>query len=185
MSNFNKFLIFISFCVLTVFIFSYILIVSIPENPIKARYSFFSKKVVKRLTPQGWAFFTKNPRSEEIYFYEIDTTNNKIKNIFFRNVQSSQLFGIKRDNRLIISKLNNIINDIDTELWFSYRGNTLDFLRKNSAYRRINKITVKIREPAICGLYCLEMKEPIPWSWIDLERINMPSRLILIDFKCY
>ncbi len=135
--------------------------------------------------PQGWAFFTKNPKSEEVYLYKIDTITQKFENIILRNVQSSQLFGIKRDNRLISTKITTITNDIDRSLWINHKGNISNFLKHDTNYMKLNKITIKIKQPAICGLYCVVMKKPIPWSWVTLKsKINMESRIILIDFKC-
>jgi antimicrobial peptide system SdpA family protein len=185
MKSNKKIILLVTIFLLVTFIFNYILIVSIPENPIKIRYSFFSDKEIKGLTPQGWAFFTKSPRLEEVYLYKIDTISKKIENIILKNVQSSQFFGIKRENRLISSKITTIANDIDKNLWFNYSGNSQDFLKNEENYMRLNRISINIIQPSICGLYCVVMKKPIPWSWSTLKnKINMESKLILINFKC-
>jgi antimicrobial peptide system SdpA family protein len=181
----KKSTILIALSLLTLFIFNYILIVSISENPIKIRYSFFSDRKTKDFTAQGWAFFTKSPRLEEVYLYKIDTVNQSFERVILRNTQFSQLFGIKRDNRLITTKISTITSDIDDNNWINYRGIIDDFLKNKTDYMKLNLISIKTKKPSICGLYCVALKKPIPWSWISLKnKINMESKLILINFKC-
>ena len=159
------------------------LIVYTPENPIKTRYSFFSEKEIKNFTPQGWSFFTKSPKLEEVYLYKVDTINQKIKKVILRNTQLSQLFGIRRDNRLIITKINKITSDIDKDFWVNNNENINVFLKDKTKYDKLNKISIATKKPSICGLYCVILKKPVPWSWINLK-VNMESKLILINFKC-
>ncbi|MRM86663.1 hypothetical protein D1Z98_12280 [Riemerella anatipestifer] len=55
--------------------FSIILISSIPFNPIQYKINFV--KQVYTYLPQGWAFFTRDARENQLYIYKIN--NNKLE----------------------------------------------------------------------------------------------------------
>ncbi len=179
----KKFLIIVT---ITIFLaVNFILIVSIPENPIKSRYPFFSERKTKSFLAQGWSFFTKNARDKEAYIYKIDTIQNTAEKVMLRNTQISQLLGIKRENRIINSKISRVVEGIDANLWIKYRGKVTEYLEEPANLKKLNIVSIKISKPSLCGLYCIGMKKPIPWSWINLKKtVYMESELILINFKC-
>ncbi len=175
---------FILISFISMFIIFYIVVTSIPENPIRLRYSFFNNKEMRFLVPQGWSFFTKDPREEEIYIYELNNSDNK--KIRLNNIQFNQLLGVKRENRIRYTKTSNIIQNIDPSLFLDFNGNAQKFVNQNNNKERINEISINVKKPSLCGKYLIEIKEPIPWSWLSIkENIKMPSKLIIIEFKCY
>lgn len=184
MKLYSKFIVFIAFSFITLFVISFLLITSIPENPIRLRYSFFNNKEMKYLIPQGWSFFTKNPREEEIYIYDLSNSlNTKIK---LNNIQLNQLFGIKRENRIIYTKTSTVFQNIDASLLIDFKGDALGFIQKEENMKTLNEVSVNVRKPSLCGKYLIEVKQPIAWSWLSIKsKVKMPSKLIIIDFKCY
>lgn len=168
----------LSFCA---FVLLYLLILSVPENPIKIRYPFFSHREVTLVAPQGWSFFTKNPRDEDIYLYKIEGSRLHKKSIV--NMQASQGFGIDRENRLISTKLLKITAGIARKDWLTYKGDVTKFV-ESIGVDKFAVINVKVKEPSLCGKYCVVLKEPVPWSWSDLKHVKMPSRFVIINFNC-
>ena len=168
----------LSFCAFAVL---YLLILSIPENPIKLRYPFFSQRKVTLIAPQGWSFFTKNPRDEDIYLYRIEDT--ELHPVSIVNMQASQVFGVDRENRLISTKLLKITGGIPAKNWLNYRGDVAAFVKSMGA-ECFDVLNMRVKEPSLCGRYCVVLQKPVPWSWSGLDNINMPSRFAIINFNC-
>lgn len=161
------------------FIF-YLLIISIKNNPISLRNTYFNNREINALLPEGWAFFTRNPREETVKIYSIGDDGIKEKSI--KSSDPSQFFGTKRDNRLIISKIDIITANINDDMYYQYRG-----ALNNIILDSISEYSVPIKEPCLCGNYLISKGSPIPWSWYSStlnEEINVSNKFILINFKC-
>ncbi|MRN16320.1 hypothetical protein D1000_05710 [Riemerella anatipestifer] len=72
--------------------FSIILISSIPFNPIQYKINFV--KQVYTYLPQGWAFFTRDARENQLYIYKIN--NNKLEIINQKHSNFENIMGLSR-----------------------------------------------------------------------------------------
>ena len=135
------------------------------------------------LIPQGWAFFTKNPRDPQVFIYQVDTIDDSIKLENLRNTQLKYLFGIDRSNRKISSKLSKILQGVDSEFFYTSKKSVEDSIKND--YCSIFKVKVSVKKPILCGLYCLQIKKPKPWSWLRIDtNIITESSIILLNLKC-
>lgn len=184
---YKKVFVFIFSGILSLGLIIYIVILFVPENPIKIRYSNFNNKEILRLFPQGWSFFTKNPRGYTYKLYRIIPNagnSNSVDYVSMVNSQASQYYGINREIRLTSAKLMQIATSIEDEAWYNYRGNTKLLLNNPESISTINLVSMKIESRILRGLYCLEYTKPIPWSYANLKKdFHMPSKLVLINFK--
>jgi antimicrobial peptide system SdpA family protein len=110
-----------------------------------------------QISPQGYAFFTKNPKEPQVFIYKVNE-NNKLTNICPNSSSVKMFFGLSRRNtRLsydfteILSKLNNWepIDKID-----KFYITKIDTFILSS-----NDITNHK------GKYLIVKEDRIPWAW--------------------
>ena len=82
---------------LTMALFFYILVISVPNNVLSLNNSVLNNSKMNALIPEGWAFFTRSPREEQIYIYSY----KDLRKVSLKNTDMSQYLGIKRKNRFI------------------------------------------------------------------------------------
>lgn len=153
---------------------------TVQYNPIRHKYNF--DKQVLRFTPQGWAFFTRSAREEQIYIYKID--GNSLKKINQRHADLKNIIGLSRDISKIgieIDALTNIVNIenfMNTE--WNYEANLLGKIPE--AFIEIKN---PIYEPLLCGEYLLVFQPLVPWAWSKSKNnIKMPSKVIKLRIEC-
>jgi antimicrobial peptide system SdpA family protein len=159
----------------------YTLLISIPSNIVSFNYSVFKKSKLIYYLPQGWAFFTRNPREDQITVYLIE--NEFLHNISLKTTDKNQLFGIKRENRYIQDKLGNVISEIEGKFWFKTVSN-YDYVDIKDS---INHLSVSVRHPSICGTYLIEVKKIMPWSYFKSglsQNINIDTKLVNLSLIC-
>jgi antimicrobial peptide system SdpA family protein len=147
---------------------------TVRENPISIKHGI-SNKAVSILFPQGWSFFTKDPREASLCLYDLKKNRSKIN---FKNTQSKNLFGLIKSDRLTYYKIFGNITHIPVNHFFSQPENieTLDisclntYSINNTGYHK--------------GTYLAEIKELQPWIWYStLDNVKMPARYILTNIK--
>lgn len=159
----------------------YIILISIPNNIISTNYNFFKNSKLSAILPQGWAFFTRNPREDQITIYSQKGEN--IINVSLKTTNKSELFGIKRSNRFIQDKLGNIISEIDKKYWYNTQT---DYDFRNIA-NALNHVSISVSYPSLCGTYIIEVKKIMPWSYFKSElssNISLDTKLIKLTLIC-
>jgi antimicrobial peptide system SdpA family protein len=153
---------------------------SISFNPIQNRYG--NKQLIFTFLPQGWSFFTRNPREAQVLLYKID--GKRIIPITQKHSSYKNLFGLIRKSSIYTSEIQIIRSKINDSLFFNtkwnYQENKIGLVPKG-------KITIynEIFSPLLCGEYLLVFQEPIPWAWSkNMKSIKMPAKIIRINIKC-
>ncbi|HXS35869.1 MAG TPA: SdpA family antimicrobial peptide system protein [Flavipsychrobacter sp.] len=131
------------------------------NNSYLARYKMIS------IMPQGWAFFTKDPKEAKIYVYRV--IKNKLYEVSLKSTSAQNYFGISRENRIRCLQVGHISQRIqyDTALQYHYSAVNLDsfcykFNSDTCKYYNIN-IDKKIC-PGFSGKYILIVQSVLPWS---------------------
>ncbi|HMR43219.1 MAG TPA: SdpA family antimicrobial peptide system protein [Saprospiraceae bacterium] len=175
------------FCALTAgfaFLFFFLLVTSVPENPVKIRSSFFQKSHVNYFLPQGWGFFTRDPQEERKYLVKMDENGNLVSKEI-RNTSAGMLFGLSRENRIVNSKIGLIYDKLITKKIqpVECEGSIEEFIRKNG--KQLTRATMQVADFGFCGEYYLISQKPLPWSWIALkDNFEMPSKIFKINLEC-
>lgn len=65
-----KSLLVISTVISIILVVIYIMLLSIDNNIVSTNYSSLMNNKVKFIIPQGWAFFTRNPREDQVIIYK-------------------------------------------------------------------------------------------------------------------
>jgi antimicrobial peptide system SdpA family protein len=158
-----------------------ILIVTLKNNPIEIA-SDMDYQVFK-FVPQGWAFFTRNPREAQIIIYQIKNNNGLIaypqKHSSYHNI-----FGLYRKSSKILTELQSIKIKIPDTLYtnseWNYQTEEYSLLPKE-IYSYDNEIS----EPFLCGEFLIVFQKSIPWAWSkSIKNIKMPSKMVRIKINC-
>ena len=156
-----------------------ILVASLPFNPLSVPRILTIN--LQTICPQGWAFFTRNPREEQTYLYRIIEDQPVLQPV--HNSRASNLFGAERRARLESMEIAMLAESVKADKWFNCEDGIgqLDSLNQLS--------TVKIRNnfshPKICGAILLEKKEQVPWAWSkEISAGEVPSKIAKLLVLC-
>ena len=153
-------------CIFWLIALSYIFKSSVP---VISDMSFEEKASLFSFVPQGWGFFTRDPREDELVLYEMK--NDTIERFTKTNSSMSSFFGVSRKNRLINVESNMLLPEIKDSLWKSMKGREL-ILDKTSY---TDTIINNFHPCNIKGDFFFVMQERIPWAWSG-HNIIMPYK---------
>ena len=157
-----------------------IVVSSMPYNSL-SNVLFSEKRVLLRgIFPEGFSFFTRNPREPQALIYEADSKKDVIKdNKAFIN----SFGGFNRYNRSVLIELGSLINIVKNEKWFNCNDEEcFDNIRIP-----VYEINNSYRTPVLCGSYYIKFVEPIPWAWatsFKKSKKKMPFKIIKVSTRC-
>jgi antimicrobial peptide system SdpA family protein len=162
-------------------LFTIILVLTVFFSSIKEQQIIKSPMIIKNLNflfPQGWGFFTRNPREENVFFYKIDS-NNKIKEFNLLNQSSGNLFGFSRYTRLLSFDIAILTEMINEKKWYS--SNVVS----ESIYLDIKPIKIKASSNLQYlrkGTYIIKLQKTVPWSWSNSNQSKYsPFKIVKIQ----
>jgi antimicrobial peptide system SdpA family protein len=155
-------------------VFFLITVSSLPYNP--SSIGPMAERDVKTTVPEGWGFFTRDPREPDIALYE-QRQGVWQKAAHMPIARASNLFGIDRFPRAQSVEIGMILSDLDRpNAWRACDGDLVTCL--NAA----PKIALRHRwkYPVLLGTVAFVRQEPVPWAWAgSRDRITMP-RFVLV-----
>jgi len=154
------------------------LAVSAGHNPVHPPMA--ARIVQLSLMPEGWGFFTRNPREPARVAYAI-TARGLIK-LTFANTSLRNLLGISRSARACDAELAALLVPILKPSWSKCTGDPEDF----SNWVKLRSLTVKNWSGTqfIGGDILVIERPPIPWAWSSSHsRVFMPSRLVRLHVE--
>lgn len=173
---------FLAICLFWVLLFIYSIHSALPYNAVKLPFEDYIK--TQTFLPQGWKFFTRNPR-EEMVSMHARNDNNQWTPIIASNASPSNFFGVSRTSRAKSVEMGILLasvrdNDID---WIECKKSLqtcADEFSSNGSV--VNKSPV----PAICGEVVFLRQSAVPWAWSSSKKeIIMPSRIIKTNISCH
>ncbi|WP_282055427.1 SdpA family antimicrobial peptide system protein [Maribacter luteus] len=149
--------------------------IPVPTNePYLKKGSFFS------LLPQGWGFFTRDPRENQLIVYRT-SSNDTIVKVTEALGNYKNFFGMSRKGRLRGIELGILTAKINDSSWIEMKGGqNLLFEKSITADTIINEF----RPYGFEGEYFFVKQERIPWAWAEsYEKIIMPYKYVKIYVK--
>lgn len=154
---------------------------SLPYNTIENK--FHMSKIIFAPLPQGWAFFTRNPREAQLQLFVKDGKEWKPLNHYHSNRLSYD--GLSRVSTKQLMQLSNIFNKIPEDRYINCDSSNFQINKIGCVPNTSYQVNNDFDEANLCGEYILCCQKIIPWAWIKhLENINMPSKIIKINIKC-
>jgi antimicrobial peptide system SdpA family protein len=136
---------------------------------------------IQFLFPQGWAFFTKDPREEQTRFYKL--SKNDLQELDFKNGSINSSFGISRKNRIMLIETAQIVNQIDNSLWVDLKSKE-DLETYKDTTKSLEIINFVNKAEIENGDYVILKQRPVPWSWREnKDNLFMPAKAIKIKLK--
>jgi antimicrobial peptide system SdpA family protein len=131
--------------------------------------------------PEGWAFFTRDPKEEYLKVYE--KTGDKWSLYILPTGAVSNILGLSRKTRFANQELGVILPGIKESDWRNVSGDYIDSLN-SPKYDTIAPLKIKApsRYPLLSGTYILQKIKPIPYAWFKSDPgILMDSRICKIE----
>jgi antimicrobial peptide system SdpA family protein len=152
---------------------------SISDHPL--RPSDLQKFNLVAVAPEGWGFFTRNPREPGFQLYQ--QQGHTWRQVMLHNGEARTLFGIKRDARIQGVELQGLIYAIPDSAWTQARAPLSGILERTDLY--VHEVTNRALHATMCGDYVLMRQEPVPWAWASArDRLDMPSRSVRLRVDC-
>ncbi|MGF7218215.1 antimicrobial peptide system SdpA family protein [Spirosoma lacussanchae] len=144
----------------------------IPHSPLT--FNFSTNKIIGSFLPQGWSFFTRNPR-EKVYdaFY---LEAGQMVSVFTPAMSPTNYFGASRSQRIKFSELMQLVNQVPDSCWID---SSTEMSKAVKNRFRLVTLKNKISYPSLKGEYYLTTQEQIPWAWI----VTVTSKNISPHYK--
>lgn len=155
-----------------------IVVANMPYSPVRN-----SKRDVNMvgLMPQGWAFFTRSPREDQMYVYQ--SIDGELVRLPYSNISKESWFGFNRKVRAKGIELGNLLERTQHLSWHPCEGNLNDCPGLDTIATHDIKNTAQLR--TVCGEYYLVHRPITPWAWASSdEEFYMPSKILKINVLC-
>lgn len=149
-----------------------------PDNPLRV-----TNRVADNLTllaPQGWIFFTRNPREAVDRVYR--GTNPCCEMLTLPNNHASYLFGVKRDGRAFAVEMGPLLKRIPGKAWRECRGDLPSCVAGLPVPSRTVANTSATR--FACGKIIVQRQHPIPWAWSSNRNLHPPYSVAILNVSC-
>lgn len=149
-----------------------------PDNPL--RISRAVKENLTVLLPQGWVFFTRDPRepSDRLYL----RTTPCCRQVVQSNGDLANMFGLNRDSRALSVELGALISQVPASSWRQCRGDLETCIVKSEAPAAPVRNASTSRQ--LCGEVLVHRSKPIPWAWSANEHVDPPYSLARMNVSC-
>lgn len=144
------------------YFFISVFILSIGKNVYVEDYSKTTQRVMNTILPQGWGFFTRNPKETKYHLYSLENEVPKLLNK--KNTSVPNLFGLSRKYRRLAYEFGKIYTSIKDEHWTGLgkaHYSELKFDNVDTFY--LDQSFFLIKE----GRYRIVKYEIVPWAWAN------------------
>lgn len=135
--------------------------------------SYNTNKTINYLFPQGWGFFTKDPKEITIDVYQLQ--NNTLKLISINNFSTQNLFGCSREARYIGYEFNKLAQSIPKIAYVDRIGSVFKSY-PNKTY--VVKIPFRPKFYLIDKEYVIYQYKIVPFAWINRNQEKYSPYLV-------
>lgn len=132
--------------------------------------------------PQGWAFFTRDPREAQIVLYK---KNNKgeLVEVEQRHSSFSNFFGLNRKADKIMFEVALIKEKLKDSQFQNTKWNY-----QQKIFSKLPNKTYKVKNRLLYhnlkGQYIIIFQKPVPWAWSkSIDKIKMPAKIISLNIE--
>jgi len=132
--------------------------------------------------PQGWAFFTRDPREAQVTPFVQDTLGNWRSARLAPYARPKYAFGLNRRPRAQGVELGILLALMQRTQWHHCDDDIAVCIGKLSVDA---SVTNESPIPSLCGYVALVWQEPLPWAWATVDdRETMPSEIVRLQVTC-
>ena len=153
---------------------------ALPVNPIKLP---LEQSVYPQVwVPQGWKFFTRSPREEEVGAFVRAPGGGWVTGLIGANGSAANLFGLRRATRAQGIELGLLVTAVDKDAWQPCKERLEVCVEKAPLVGNVRNVTP---DPTLCGEVGLTLQPPVPWAWSRARRkVTMPSKAVRVNVQC-
>lgn len=161
-------------------VFAYAVHAAVPFNPIQL--PFETSVEVRMWMPEGWAFFTRDPRGESIFLFTKRNNGEWDSASMGPNATFSNAFGMNRASRAQGVETALLMNRFPSSAFRDCRGIIAGCLETVQSADSIKNVSP---DPSLCGETSIVLRKPVPWAWwASGQSVVMPSRILRINVSC-
>ena len=147
------------------------------------RPSFPVRLNLLTVAPEGWAFFTRDPR-EPVVVVHAPAGGGGWRALELANFQRANLFGLRRTSRLVTTEVTELLREVSPEDWIPCRAPVAECLEESLPPVHTAERSSPLL-PALCGPLAIQVRERVPWAWSgSRDRIQMPAKVVRLDVRC-
>ena len=159
---------------------AYVVHAAVPPNPI--RLPLEKRMYTRYWAPQGWAFFTRDPREEDILLFVRGRDGAWISAHKGPHASPSNYFGLSRASRARGIEVGQILRRVPKAGWQPCKERAEVCLERTPNAGTVRNISPN---PTLCGEVGLALQKPVPWAWSSSAyKIVMPSRVSRLGVLC-
>ena len=147
----------------------YLVSVSYSENPLEGKLT----ANLRFFFPQGWSFFTRNPKEEQFNIYTI-SKEGSVSLLSCRHTSRKNLFGLGRLPRSIGREMSIILKYIDGNTQFQWKDASGRITASKLSLDDVKTLTIPHKEKRLRhlkgGLFVIVKTEILPREWIRLNQ---------------
>jgi len=148
------------------------------DSPLRASYP--TRRGMIALFPQGWAFFTRDPREPVDRAYRPGAPPTPL---LYTNSSARSLFGFSRRARAQNVEMAALLLEVPSGAWHECRDALSRCLE--AAPEAGVPVANRSMNRQICGPVVVERQPPVPWAWgRGLGTVHMPSKVLRLDVRC-
>jgi sporulation delaying protein A len=140
---------------------------------------FNNPQVVRQLVPEGWAFFTKSPRSPDPTVYGFRDGGWHLLNAG-PQATLANFMGLDRRGRSQGTELAIVVQQVPPGSWSSCTQAPVTCLSRLPAKGSVSDTS---DHRTVCGDVGLVLQQVLPWAWRNLPAI-MPSKVARVNVTC-
>ncbi|TGE16820.1 SdpA family antimicrobial peptide system protein [Hymenobacter elongatus] len=127
--------------------------------------SFQERYMFSALLPEGWGFFTRNPREEKIVLYRI-RPDKTLTLASYRNSDARNLHGLSRRSRRINMEFSRMMAEVQEKDWSRYQTYSLAELVGSDAIAPVQVAYSPLKFTQLTkGAYLVKRFNLVPWAW--------------------
>jgi len=157
---------------------AYVLLAALPAKPFSLPGP--DTKAVRGFVPQGWAFFTKSPRSmwAQVYRHQPDGGWQDIT--MGPLAQPRYTMGLDRAPRAQGTEVAMLLSLLPKQAWRDCERPPTACL---SEAPPVGTVTNRSNRHTVCGDIGVVQQEVLPWAWRDAPT-TMPSKVVRVRVTC-
>lgn len=154
-------------------ILTYILVISTFAGYTSFKFKDNYKKLVFQVLPQGWGFFTRSPRDENLTIYK-KNEEGELERLDNKNFTFGNFYGLSRADRIKHLQLGPLLAKANDSLWTKCENN--DFVNCTSGLNQIKSIN-EFNQPLLKGEIFVVRQKLVPWAW-SKNKLKSPAKII-------
>lgn len=131
--------------------------------------------------PQGWSFFTRDPREEDRTVY-VRRDSVWESAMLAPHDRLSNLGGLRRKSRAQMVELALLLEGIPADAWQPCAASLQECLGRIPQGRAVRNTAPA---PSMCGTIAVMLQRPVPWAWARSSKpVTMPYRMLSLEVSC-